>query len=489
MSKNRPMFASCSSAATLVAAGELGQPAGVAKERVEHLARGPALREVAVAAQVGGQPGERGAARRARGASRPGCVLELLEHLEHAAVPPPRRARHLGEVAGRDPEALRGGEGVDVDARRRVGDRAQQREQEPDLRPRVQARRAREAPRQPGGVERSEDRRRRRSSPERAPRGRAAARRHRPAAGSLRRSSPPPRPPSGTRGAGSARPPGPTRSAMSRFEMPTFTSSRSGSLNRDEAVGAVEDRRERAVVPAQDDRAGAAVPVPELEDVADRGAPEAVDRLVVVADDRHVAMPLREQRHELRLRPVRVLELVDEDVPVARLERLARRGRLAQELERQRDLVAEVDRAVLAQQRRCTGRNARASSPCRRASSAAAAAASRSASSTVGAVGDRRLELGRAHREAGPRARGTPRARRPRRGSARTACASAPRNRVGSPSGRYSARSRSNSRSRRKTTTSGRDSTRTSGASPSSNANSRISRSPKAWNVEIAVSA
>ena len=37
-------------------------------------------------------------------------------------------------------------------------------------------------------------------------------------------------------------------------------------------------------------------------------------------------------------------------------------------------------------------------------------------------------------------------------------------------------------------TTSARDSTRTSGGNPSSSANSRIRPSPKAWNVEIAVS-
>ena len=66
--------------------------------------------------------------------------------------------------------------------------------------------------------------------------------------------------------------------------------------------------------------------------------------------------------------------------------------------------------------------------------------------------------------------------------------ASASRNRVGSPSGRYSSSSSSNRRSRRKTTVSGRESTRTSVGRPSSRANSRISRSPKAWNVEIAVS-
>ena len=102
----------------------------------------------------------------------------------------------------------------------------------------------------------------------------------------------------------------------------------------------------RSVVAPQDDRPRTPVAGLEVEDVVDRGAPEGIDRLVVVADDRHVAMPLGEQPDELRLRPVRVLELVDEDVPEAGLDPLASLGRLADEPERQRDLVAEVDEAV-----------------------------------------------------------------------------------------------------------------------------------------------
>ena len=102
----------------------------------------------------------------------------------------------------------------------------------------------------------------------------------------------------------------------------------------------------RSVVAPQDDRPRTPVAGLEVEDVVDRGAPEGVDRLVVVADDRHVAMPLGEQPDELRLRPVRVLELVDEDVPEAGLDPLASLGRLADEPERQGDLVAEVDEAA-----------------------------------------------------------------------------------------------------------------------------------------------
>ena len=56
-----------------------------------------------------------------------------------------------------------------------------------------------------------------------------------------------------------------------------------GVVEPDQPVGGVEDRRLRAVVPAQDDGPGRAVAVAEAEDVVDRGAAERVDRLVVVA--------------------------------------------------------------------------------------------------------------------------------------------------------------------------------------------------------------
>ena len=66
---------------------------------------------------------------------------------------------------------------------------------------------------------------------------------------------------------------------------------------------------------------------------------------------------------------------------------------------------------------------------------------------------------------------------------------SAARWRVGSPSGRKRSSGSSNSRSRRKITCSGCERTRNCGSSPASSADSRSTRSPKAWNVEIVVSA
>ncbi len=114
----------------------------------------------------------------------------------------------------------------------------------------------------------------------------------------------------------------------------------------DEAVGGLEDRRPRPVVLPEDDDARLAIALAELEDVADRGAAELVDRLVVVAHHRDVAVPLGDQGDELRLGPVGVLELVHEHVLEPPLHRVARGRRLAQQPERERHLVPEVDRAV-----------------------------------------------------------------------------------------------------------------------------------------------
>ena len=300
-----------------------------------------------------------------------------------------------------------------------------------------------------------------------------------PPARSRRRSSPPPRRRVANASCRTGTASAPPRSGIEPLDDAARDLEAVRVVEADEAVRRVEDRRERAVVPAQHDGPRAAVALAELEDVADRGAPEVVDRLVVVADDRHVAVPLGEQRDELRLGAVGVLELVDQDVPEPRLDVLARRRRLADEPQGKCDLVAEVDRAVLAQERLVAG------------------------------VGAGELRLAPRHLAARRRRRIRVRLRRrPRRPSAasRAACAayasgetssscaransgaSAPRNWVGSPSGRYASSPSSKRRSRRKTTVSARDRTRTSGGRPSSNANSRIRRSPNAWKVEIAVS-
>jgi hypothetical protein len=57
-------------------------------------------------------------------------------------------------------------------------------------------------------------------------------------------------------------------------------------------------------------------------------------------------MRLGERGHQLGLRSVRVLELVDEHVSVPPGDLRTRRWRLPDELERQRHLVTEIDEPV-----------------------------------------------------------------------------------------------------------------------------------------------
>ena len=78
----------------------------------------------------------------------------------------------------------------------------------------------------------------------------------------------------------------------------------------DDGVGGIEDRLRAAVVLVEDDR-DLGKGVLELDDVAQVGPAEAVDRLVAVADDRDVAVAAGEQQDDFVLGDVGVLVLVD----------------------------------------------------------------------------------------------------------------------------------------------------------------------------------
>ena len=95
----------------------------------------------------------------------------------------------------------------------------------------------------------------------------------------------------------------------------------------DHRVGGVQDRVRRAVVLLERDHARAGEVALELEDVADVGASEAIDRLVRVADHHQVPVWPREQLEQDVLRVVRVLVLVDEDVAERLRPALARLGK------------------------------------------------------------------------------------------------------------------------------------------------------------------
>ena len=87
----------------------------------------------------------------------------------------------------------------------------------------------------------------------------------------------------------------------------------------------------------------------ELGEGGEAGAPEAVDRLVVVADDHDVVRPVRrpaEQLDELDLGDVRVLELVDQDVAELALPAAQDVGPGLEQLGDGGDLLAEVERAA-----------------------------------------------------------------------------------------------------------------------------------------------
>ena len=100
-----------------------------------------------------------------------------------------------------------------------------------------------------------------------------------------------------------------------------------------------------AVVRLQPHDLGAREVVVEAEDLPDVGAAPAVDRLVVVAHHAHVAVLAADEPHDLVLRVVRVLVLVDQHVAVALAVVLAHRVVVAQQAHRLQQQVVEVERA------------------------------------------------------------------------------------------------------------------------------------------------
>ena len=82
----------------------------------------------------------------------------------------------------------------------------------------------------------------------------------------------------------------------------------------DDGVGGVQDALGGPVVLVEDHDGGVGEGFLELEDVADVGAPELVDRLVGVPDHADVPVLLAQQDDELVLGPVGVLVLVDQHV-------------------------------------------------------------------------------------------------------------------------------------------------------------------------------
>ena len=112
---------------------------------------------------------------------------------------------------------------------------------------------------------------------------------------------------------------------------------------RDHGVRRLENRVRRAVVLLERDRACLGEVALELQDVADVGATEGVDRLVGIADRADVVMVLGEELQQAVLRVIRVLVLVDEDVPEGVLPVLSSIREVLQDLHGQHQHVVEVD--------------------------------------------------------------------------------------------------------------------------------------------------
>ena len=115
----------------------------------------------------------------------------------------------------------------------------------------------------------------------------------------------------------------------------------------DDRVGGGEDRLGRAVVLLELDHVGLGEVALEVEDVADVGVAEAVDRLIVVADDHQVAMLGGEQLQQPVLGVVGVLVLVDEDVAEGAPPALAHLLEQLQRVDRAHQQVVEVHRVGL----------------------------------------------------------------------------------------------------------------------------------------------
>ena len=112
---------------------------------------------------------------------------------------------------------------------------------------------------------------------------------------------------------------------------------------RDHVVGRAKDGVRRAVVLLERHHTRLAEVALELEDVADVGSAQGVDRLVRVADDADVPVLLGQELEQAVLRVVRVLVLVDEDVAEGLLPALLRLGEALEHLDGEHQQVVEVD--------------------------------------------------------------------------------------------------------------------------------------------------
>ena len=111
----------------------------------------------------------------------------------------------------------------------------------------------------------------------------------------------------------------------------------------DERVRRHGDLRSRAIVLVHHDGVRASKALVELEKVLHVGPTPGVNSLIGIADDEQVAMIASEHFHELVLKPVNVLELVDHDVFETLLPFEAQVLAATENLEREYDQVVVVE--------------------------------------------------------------------------------------------------------------------------------------------------
>src|SRR5690606_39739690 len=99
------------------------------------------------------------------------------------------------------------------------------------------------------------------------------------------------------------------------------------------------------------DDAGAREVALEVRQVLDARAAPAIDRLIVVADDERHDGVAGEQAQPAVLDRVRVLELVDEELPEAGAVLLEKLAMVAQELEAPQQQLAEIHEPRIAAKR------------------------------------------------------------------------------------------------------------------------------------------
>ena len=111
----------------------------------------------------------------------------------------------------------------------------------------------------------------------------------------------------------------------------------------DDGVRRLQNRTGRAVVRLETDDLRPLEVAVEAEDLPDVRSPEAVDRLVVVSHHADVPVLGRDLAHDLVLRVVRVLVLVDEDVAISLPAEIADPGVLLQEPNGVEEQIVEIE--------------------------------------------------------------------------------------------------------------------------------------------------